>query len=340
MSATSQRPSAIRQFRLAARPTGLPKESDFTLEQAPLSAPQAGEVLVKTVYLSVDPYMRGRITGVRTYADPVNIGDVMVGGTVGEVIESGDWNFQPGDFVVGYWGWQDYAITPGAALRKLDPQSAPVSTALGVLGMPGMTAYFGFLDICRPQAGETVVVSGAAGAVGSLVGQIAKIHGCRAIGIAGSDDKIRHIVEDLGFDAGFNYKTTNDYTGKLRELCPNGIDCYFDNVGGAISDAVFALLNPFGRVSVCGQISQYNLRAPEPGPRLLGQILVRQLKVEGFIVTRFQARWPEGIAQMAQWLRADKLRYREDIVEGFENTPRAFIDMLEGKNTGKMLVKA
>jgi NADPH-dependent curcumin reductase CurA len=340
MSATSQRPSAIRQFRLAARPTGLPKESDFTLEQAPLSAPQAGEVLVKTVYLSVDPYMRGRITGVRTYADPVNIGDVMVGGTVGEVIESGDSNFQPGDFVVGYWGWQDYAITPGAALRKLDPQSAPVSTALGVLGMPGMTAYFGFLDICRPQAGETVVVSGAAGAVGSLVGQIAKIHGCRAIGIAGSDDKIRHIVEDLGFDAGFNYKTTNDYTGKLKELCPNGIDCYFDNVGGAISDAVFALLNPFGRVSVCGQISQYNLRAPEPGPRLLGQILVRQLKVEGFIVTRFQARWPEGIAQMAQWLRADKLRYREDIVEGFENTPRAFIDMLEGKNTGKMLVKA
>lgn len=340
MSATSQRPSAIRQFRLAARPTGLPKESDFTLEQAPLSAPQAGEVLVKTVYLSVDPYMRGRITGVRTYADPVNIGDVMVGGTVGEVIESGDSNFQPGDFVVGYWGWQDYAITPGAALRKLDPQSAPVSTALGVLGMPGMTAYFGFLDICRPQAGETVVVSGAAGAVGSLVGQIAKIHGCRAIGIAGSDDKIRHIVEDLGFDAGFNYKTTNDYTGKLKELCPNGIDCYFDNVGGAISDAVFALLNPFGRVSVCGQISQYNLRAPEPGPRLLGQILVRQLEVEGFIVTRFQARWPEGIAQMAQWLRADKLRYREDIVEGFENTPRAFIDMLEGKNTGKMLVKA
>jgi NADPH-dependent curcumin reductase CurA len=339
MSATSQRPSA-RQFRLAARPAGLPKESDFTLEQAPLSASQAGEVLVKTVYLSVDPYMRGRITGVRTYADPVNIGDVMVGGTVGEVIESGDWNFQPGDFVVGYWGWQDYAITPGAALRKLDPQSAPVSTALGVLGMPGMTAYFGFLDICRPQAGETVVVSGAAGAVGSLVGQIAKIHGCRAIGIAGSDDKIRHIVEDLGFDAGFNYKTTSDYVGKLKELCPNGIDCYFDNVGGAISDAVFALLNPFGRVSVCGQISQYNLRAPEPGPRLLGQILVRQLKVEGFIVTRFQARWPEGIAQMAQWLRAGKLRYREDIVEGFENTPRAFIDMLEGKNTGKMLVKA
>jgi len=171
------------------------------------------------------------------------------------------------------------------------------------------------------------------------VGQIAKIHGCRSIGIAGDDGKIRHIVNDLGFDAGFNYKTTSDYIAKLKDLCPNGADCYFDNVGGAISDAVFALLNPFGRVSVCGQISQYNLQAPDPGPRLLGQILVKQLKVEGFIVTRFQERWPQGIAQMARWIHEGKIRYREDIVEGFENTPRAFIDMLEGKNTGKMLVK-
>ncbi len=206
--------------------------------------------------------------------------------------------------------------------------------------MPGMTAYFGFLDICHPKAGETVVVSGAAGAVGSLVGQIAKIQGCRVVGIAGGDDKIRHMIKELGFDAGFNYKNTPDYAAKLKELCPGGIDCYFDNVGGAISDAVFTLLNSFGRVSVCGQISQYNLAKPEPGPRLLGQILVRQLKVEGFIVTRFQQRWPEGMAQMARWIREGKLRYREEIVEGFENTPRAFIDMLEGKNIGKMLVKA
>ena len=339
MPATSQRPSLIRQFKLTARPVGLPKESDFTLVDAPLPAPQPGEAIVKTSYLSVDPYMRGRITGVRTYADPVNIGDVMVGAAVGEVIESRDAKLQPGDFVVGYWGWQDHAVARAAGLRKLDPQMAPVSTALGVLGMPGVTAYFGFLDICQPKPGETVAVSGAAGAVGSLVGQIAKIHGCRAIGIAGGDDKIRHIVDDLGFDAGFNYKTS-DYVAKLKELCPNGIDCYFDNVGGGISDAVFALLNPFGRVSVCGQISQYNLAKPEPGPRLLGQILVRQLKVEGFIVTRFQERWPLGIAQMAQWIKEGKLRYREEIVEGFEKTPRTFIDMLEGKNTGKMLVKA
>jgi NADPH:quinone reductase len=340
MPATSQKPAATRQFKLAARPVGLPKESDFTLVETPLPAPQPGEVIVKTVYLSVDPYMRGRITGVRTYADPVNIGDVMVGGTGGEVIESRDSRLQPGDFVVGYWGWQDHAVAAAAGLQKLDPQLAPVSTALGVLGMPGVTAYFGFLEICHPKAGETVVVSGAAGAVGSLVGQIAKIQGCRAIGIAGADEKIRHIVNDLVFDTAFNYKTAGDYAAKLKDLCPSGIDCYFDNVGGAISDAVFALLNPFGRVSVCGQISQYNLPKPEPGPRLLGQILVRQLKVEGFIVSRFQERWPRGIAQMAQWIKEGRIKYREDIVEGFEKTPRTFIDMLEGKNTGKMLVKA
>jgi NADPH-dependent curcumin reductase CurA len=340
MSATSHRPSVTRRFLLAARPVGLPKESDFKLVEAPLPAPEAGQVLVKTVYLSVDPYMRGRITGVRTYADPVHVGDLMVGGTVGQVIESRDPSLQPGDYVAGYWGWQDHAVAPVAGLQKLNPQLAPMSTALGVLGMPGMTAYFGFLEICHPKAGETVVVSGAAGAVGSLVGQIAKIQDCRVIGIAGGDDKIRYIVNDLGFDGAFNYKTTSDYVASLKELCPKGIDCYFDNVGGAISDAVFALLNPFARVSVCGQISQYNLQAPELGPRLLAQILVRQVKVEGFIVTRFLERWQQGVAQMATWMKEGRIKYHEDIVEGFEKTPRAFIDMLEGKNTGKMLVKA
>ena len=329
-----------RQFQLATRPVGLPKESDFKLVEVRLPAPQQGEVLAKTVYLSVDPYMRGRITGIRTYADPVNIGDVMVGAAVGQVVESHDPSLQPGDFVAGYWGWRDRAVVAAKWLQKLDPQIAPVSTALGVLGVPGLSAYFGLLELCNPKAGETVVVSGAAGAVGSLVGQIAKILGCRAVGIAGTDDKIHYIVNELGFDAGFNYKTAGDYLGKLKELCPKGIDCYFDNVGGVISDAVFTLLNPFGRVSVCGQISQYNLQKPEPGPRLLSQILVKQLRSEGFIVTRFQASWPQGAAQMARWIQEDKIRYREDIVEGFENTPRAFIEMLEGKNTGKMLVKA
>jgi NADPH:quinone reductase len=318
----------------------MPKESDFTLVEAKLPALAAGQALVKTSYISVDPYMRGRITGVRSYADPVLVGDVMAGGSVGQVVESSEPALAVGDFVLGQWGWRDFAIVDQQSARKLDPSLAPVSTALGVLGMPGMTAYFGFLDICDPKAGETVLVSGAAGAVGSLVGQIAKIKGCRAVGIAGADSKIDWLTKDLGFDAAFNYKTTEDYSAKLKELCPNGIDCYFDNVGGAITDAVFPQMTVFGRMSICGQISQYNMEKPEPGPRVLGFILVKQLKVEGFIVTRFQAKWAEGVKQMAQWLREGKLKYREELVEGFENTPRAFIGMLQGDNTGKMLVKA
>jgi leukotriene B4 12-hydroxydehydrogenase/15-oxo-prostaglandin 13-reductase len=332
-------PAVTCQFKLAARPVGLPKESDFTLTTAPMPAPADGQVLVKTVFLSVDPYMRGRITGVRTYADPVNIGDVMQGGTVGQVVQSKSSDFASGDFVTGQWGWQEHAAVDAKHIRKLDPKLAPVSTALGVLGMPGMTAYFGFLDICTPKAGETVVVSGAAGAVGSLVGQIAKIKGCRTIGIAGADSKIDWMVKELGFDAAFNYKVVSDYGAKLKELCPSGIDCYFDNVGGAITDAVFPLMNVFGRMSICGQISQYNLDKPEPGPRILGVVLVRQLKVEGFIVTRFQNKMPEGVAQMAQWMREGKLKHREEVVEGFENTVKAFIGMLKGDNTGKMLVR-
>jgi len=305
-----------------------------------MAAPSEGQVLVKSKYWSVDPYMRGRITGVRTYADPVNIGDVMQGAAVGQVVESKAAGLAPGDFVMGGWGWQEYATADAKSLRKLDPNLAPVSTALGVLGMPGMTAYFGFLDICKPQPGETVLVSGAAGAVGSLVGQIAKIQGCRVIGIAGTDDKVQWMTRDLGFDAAFNYKSVSDYSEKLKELCPNGIDCYFDNVGGAITDAVFPRMNTYGRVSICGQISQYNLEKPEPGPRLLTHILVKQLKVEGFIVFRFQNRYAEGIQQMAHWLREGRIKYREEVVEGFENMVKAFIGMLRGDNTGKMVVKA
>ena len=304
-----------------------------------MPAARDGQVLVKSAYLSVDPYMRGRITGIRTYAEPVNIGDVMQGGTVGQVVESKASGFVPGDFVTGMWGWQEFAAADATTLRKLDAKLAPVSTALGVLGMPGMTAYFGFLDICKPKPGETVVVSGAAGAVGSLVGQIAKIKGCRTVGIAGADSKIDWMKKELGFDAAFNYKSTSDYSTKLKELCPNGIDCYFDNVGGAITDAVFPLMNVYGRISICGQISQYNLEKPEPGPRLLSFMLVKQLKVEGFIVFRFADRYPEGITQMAQWLREGKLKHREEVVEGFQNTVKAFIGMLQGDNTGKMLVK-
>lgn len=317
----------------------MPKESDFQLVDSPAPKPGDGELLLQTLYLSVDPYMRGRISGVKSYAEPVNIGEVMVGGTVGRVLVSNNPKFRPGDVVEGYWGWQEWAVSNGEGLRKLDPSIAPISTALGVLGMPGMTAYFGFLDICKPQPGETVLVSGAAGAVGSLVGQIAKIKGCRAVGIAGSDDKISYIVDELGFDAGFNYRTTGDYVAKYKELCPKGIDCYFDNVGGRITDAVFPVLNPRGRISICGQISMYNLDKPDLGPRPFPYLLTKQAKAEGFLVFQFFDRFKEGLTQMAQWVREGKIKYREQVVDGFENTPRAFIGLLSGENTGKMLVK-
>jgi NADPH:quinone reductase len=244
-----------------------------------------------------------------------------------------------GDFVEGLLGWQDYAVAHAKSLRKIDPAAAPISTALYVLGMPGLTAYFGLLDICRPQPGETVVISAAAGAVGSLVGQIARIRRCRAVGIAGSNEKIRFVTSDMGFEAGFNYKETSDYQARLRELCPNGVDIYFDNVGGPLTDAVMGLLNTRARVAVCGQISQYNSREPQLGPRWLGQLVIKQAKVEGFLVHQFSDRFEEGLRQLSTWLREKKIRYREDIVEGLENTPKAFIAMLEGRNIGKQLVK-
>jgi len=337
-STASPLPSVNRQFVLAARPVGMPKESDFRLVSAPIPALASGQVLLRTIFLSVDPYMRGHMNGIRTYADPVDIGQLMVGGTVGKVVQSSNPQFQVGDVVVGYWGWQEFAVSDGKGLQKLDTSLAPASTALGVLGMPGMTAYFGFLDICQPKPGETVVVSGAAGAVGSLVGQIAKIKGCRAVGIAGSDDKIAWLINDLGFDAAFNYKTTEDYIAKFKELCPKGIDCYFDNVGGPVTDAILPVLNVKARISVCGQISQYNSARPEPGVRPYVFLLSKQSRAEGFIVSQFADRFPEGVAQMAQWIKEGKLKYREHFVEGFENAPRALIGVLQGDNTGKMIV--
>jgi NADPH-dependent curcumin reductase CurA len=329
-----------RQILLAARPVGFPKESDFNLVESPVPTPGEGQILVRSIYLSVDPYMRGRMNDVKSYAAPVPIGGVMGGGAVAKVVQSNNPAFNEGDIVEGMFGWQEYAVSDGQGVRKIDPALAPISTALGVLGMPGLTAYFGLLEIGNPQPGETVVVSGAAGAVGSLVGQIAKIKGCRVVGIAGADDKIAYLTDELGFDGAFNYKTASDYYEKLKELCPKGIDVYFDNVGGEITDAVFRLINTKARISICGQISQYNLEKPEMGPRLiLTSLLVRQARAEGFLVFQFVDRYPQGITQMAQWLREGKLKYKEDIEEGIENTPRAFIAMLKGRNTGKQLVK-
>ncbi len=328
-----------RQILLAARPAGFPKDSDFKLVQTPVPQPGPGQYLARTLWLSVDPYQRGRMNDVKSYAPPVPLNGVMEGGTVSRVLQSNHPKFKVGDIVEGRLGWQDYAVTDGRGTRAIDPALAPISTALGVLGMPGLTAYFGLLEICHPKAGETVVVSGAAGAVGSLVGQLAKIVGCRAVGIAGEDGKCAWVVKDLGFDACFNYKTTRDYEAKLKELCPQGVDVYFDNVGGTITDAVFKVLNPRARVAVCGQISQYNADKPELAPRLLMNFVRLQLRVEGFLVFQFADRYKEGLTKMAEWLRSGKLKYRETVVNGLENTPRAFMGMLKGANTGKQLVK-
>jgi NADPH-dependent curcumin reductase CurA len=328
-----------RQVLLAARPTGFPNTTDFRLAETPIPEPAEGQFLVGISYLSVDPYMRGRMNAARSYADPQKLDEVMGGGAVGKVLASRHSGFAEGEYVVGMFGWQQYALSDGAGVMKVDPQVAPISTSLGVLGMPGLTAYFGLLDICAPRAGETVVVSGAAGAVGSAAGQIAKTHGCRVVGIAGGADKIRWITGDLGFDAALNYKTETQYFEKLKELCPAGIDCYFDNVGGAITDAVFQLMNPNGRVAICGQIALYNLEKPDSGARLLPLVSVRTLTVKGFLVFQYAGRYTEALPQLAQWLRDGRLKYRETVAEGIENAPSAFLGMLRGENIGKQLVR-
>jgi NADPH:quinone reductase len=317
----------------------MPRESDFQLVESPVPKPGPGEALVRALYLSVDPYMRGRIGGQNGYAKSVEPGSVIVGGVAGQVLESNDPRLAEGDYVEGQLGWQEYAAASAKTLRKIDPNMAPVSTALYVLGVPGLAAYFGLLEICRPQPGECVVVSGAAGAVGSLVGQIAKIKRCRAIGIAGSDEKVEYLTGEMGFDSAFNYKSVPDYDAKLRELAPNGIDVYFDNVGGPITDAAIGRLNQRARIGVCGQISQYNSEEPEMGPRWLGQLIVKQARVEGFLVRQFSDRYEEAYRQLGNWLRDGKIHYRETVIEGLENAPKAFIGMLEGHNIGKQLVK-
>jgi len=316
----------------------MPVDSTFNLIESPIRELNDGELLVRAMYLSVDPYMRGRLSTGHSYAPPVEIGGVMVGAAVARVVESKNPGFAPDDIVLTYMGWQEYAISDGQGLRKLDP-SIPVTTALGVLGITGLSAYFGLLDVCDPKPGETVVVSGAAGAVGSVVGQIAKIKGCRTVGIAGGDDKVDWIKSECGFDAAFNYKTAADYSAALRELCPKGIDVYFDNVGGPISDAVLPQINVGARISLCGQISQYNNAKPEMGPRQLAMLIVARAKMQGFLITDFAPRFGPALTVMTGWYRSGQIKNREDIVEGFENLPQAFIGLLKGENIGKRLVK-
>lgn len=328
-----------RRVVLAARPVGVPTPADFRLVEAPVPEPGPGEFLVRGIYLSVDPYMRGRMSEQKSYVRSVGIGEVMEGGVVGEVVRSQHPGFAPGEIVEGRFGWQEHAVSNGRGVRKVDPALAPISTALGVLGMPGLTAYFGLLEVGRPKPGETVVVSAASGAVGGLVGQLAKLHGCRAVGLAGSDAKVDHLVRELGYDAGVNYKTVPDLDRALEAACPGGVDVYFDNVGGRITEAVSRHVNAFARIAVCGLISQYNLVEPELAPRNERFVLVNRVRIQGFIVFDFAERYPEGLGQMAEWLRAGKLRYREDVVDGLERAPEALIGLLQGRNFGKALVR-
>ena len=326
-----------RRVVLKSRPVGAPKPGDFSVVESPVPAPGDGEILTRTIYLSLDPYMRGRISGVKSYAKGVDPGDLMVGGTVGEVIDSKHPGFKAGDLVQGYDGWQTHGVSKGVGVRKLDPGQAPISTALGVLGMPGMTAYVGLLDIGQPKPGETVVVSAASGAVGAVVGQIAKIKGCRVVGIAGGKDKCAYVEKELGFDACVDYKQ-GDLTAALQAACPKGIDVYFENVGGEVLAAVLKLINPFARIPLCGLVSQYNATEMPGGPNW-GVLLVNRVLVKGFIVSDHLDRMPAFLKDVGQWLRDGAIKYREDIVDGLENAPTAFIGLLQGKNFGKLIVK-
>ena len=332
-------PKAHRRIVLVRRPPAEPAESDFRIEEVPVPEPGPREVLVRVIYLSLDPYQRGRMRDAASYAAPVALGEVMTGGTVGEVVTSNHPGFAVGDIVEDRLGWQEYAIGRGPSLRKVDPEMAPISTANGVLGMPGMTAYFGLLDVGHPRPGETVVVSAASGAVGQSVGQIAKIMGCRAVGIAGGPAKCAFAKDTLGFDACIDYKAGRDLDAELRAACPTGVDVYFDNVGGSVSDAVLRNLNFFARVALCGSISQYNAASTETGPRLIGTFVGKRVAMRGFIVSDFAERFGPARRQMAEWIATGRLKYREDIVEGIEKAPRAFIGLLRGENFGKMLVK-
>lgn len=323
---------------MASRPEGEPKPSDFNLIELPVPNPNAGEILIRTLFQSLDPYMRGRMRYGPSYATPLEPGDIITGEIVGRVEESNSDYFHEGDIVRSNIGWQEWSSIPAHKASRVDTSLGPISTALGVLGMPGLTAYHGLLEICHPKAGETLVVSAASGAVGAIVGQIGKINGCTVIGIAGSDRKCNYVVKELDFDASINYKN-NNVESELEKLAPNGINVYFDNVGGPISDAVFNNLAHGARIAICGQIALYNAIDPPQGPRNLSIILRTQSKVEGFLVYQFEREHDIARAQLAKWIKEGRLQYREDIIEGFENAPSAFIGLLRGDNFGKLLIK-
>ncbi len=331
-----------RQILLAARPSGAPTAENFDLVEREVPSAEHGQMLLRTLFLSLDPYMRGRMNDGPSYAEPVAVGGVMTAGTVCEVVESKLEGYTAGDIVLAGSGWQDYALSDGEAVRKLDPAAGPLSYALGVLGMPGFTAYIGLLHIGQPKPGETVVVSAASGAVGSVVGQIAKLKGCRVVGIAGAPEKCAYVTQELGFDVCVNYKDA-DFAEQLAAACPEGVDIYYENVGGAVFQAVVPLLNTWARIPVCGMIAHYNATAlpegPDKTPLLMRNILTKRLLVRGFIIFDHYADFPAFFSEMTAWLKDGSVRYREDVVEGLETAPAAFMGLLEGKNFGKLVVK-
>ena len=332
-----------RQILLASRPIGAPTPDDFRLEKSGVPVPATGQLLLRTLYLSLDPYMRGRMSDAPSYAAPVGLGEVMVGATVARVEVSQHPDYRVGELVLAFNGWQDYALSDGTGLTRLDPGLARPSLALGVLGMPGFTAYMGLLDIGQPQPGETVVVAAASGAVGAVVGQIARLKGCRVVGIAGGAEKCRYVVEELGFDACIDHHAA-DLKPQLAAACPAGIDVYFENVGGAVFNAVLPLLNARARVPVCGLIAQYNDTALPTGPDrlglLMGAILKKRIRMQGFIIWNdYGPRFGEFFSQMSAWVNDGRIKFREDIVNGLDNAPQAFIGLLQGKNFGKLVVR-
>ncbi len=324
---------------LKKRPAGFPKVDDFEIINETIEEINYGEVIVKILWLSLDPYMRGRMSEAKSYALPIQLGSVITGGAVGRVVSSKCPNYKEGDIVEGFTlGWQEYVKISSNQIRKIDTSLAPMQTAVGVLGMPGMTAYFGLFEVCRPVPGDNVVVSAASGAVGQLVGQLAKIAGCNVIGIAGNYEKCTYLKDTLNFDAVINYKNDNVYK-KIKEYCPDGVNVYFDNVGGKISDDVISNIAPFARIGVCGVISQYNLTEVETGLRVQRAVLTNQASVEGFLVFRFEQKYPIARKRMANWLNNGKLIWKEDIVDGLDNAPKAFIGLMNGKNFGKLLIR-
>ncbi|MDZ7642876.1 MAG: NADP-dependent oxidoreductase [Woeseiaceae bacterium] len=333
-------PEAVnRQIRLTSRPAGWVSQDNFTLTEEAVPEPADGEVLVRNVYLSVDPYMRGRMDDVKSYVPPFQVGEVLEAGVVGQVIASRNESFAEGDYVSGMLGWENYSVTDGNGLHKIPSGPAPLSYHLGILGMPGMTAWIGLMKIAAAKPDETVFVSAASGAVGSIVGQLAKIHGCRVTGCAGSDEKIDLCTGQFGYDAAFNYRKSDNLPKSIAEICPDGIDVDFENVGGDIFEAVLWNMRNFGRVALCGMISNYNDDKLQPGPRGMMVVIGRRLTIRGFIVTDDRDACLEYVQKASKWLAEGRLHYRESIAEGIENAPQAFIDVLKGNNVGKQIVR-